>query len=204
MQVTKVLITAFDPFGGEKINPAWEVAKILEQKELKNIMIKAIQVPTVFKEAVNEVVPVINEEQPDLVISLGQAAGRTGIDLERVAINIDDATSPDNKNNRPVDLPIEKDGPAAYFATLPIKAMVEAMKAEGIPANISNSAGTFVCNHLMYGVLHYIHTNALPIKAGFIHLPYLPQQAVNHKGAPSMSLETMVAGLEVGILKVLC
>lgn len=201
MKETRILITAFEPFGGEKINPAWEAAKRLTEKKQANLVLLKLQVPTVFGKALEKVKSNITNQQPDIIVSLGQAAGRTGIDIERIAINIDDATSPDNENNQPIDVPVVNDGPAAYFSTLPIKAMVEAIKGAGIPANVSNSAGTFVCNHLMYGLLHYIHISELPVKAGFIHLPYLPNQAVNHKGAPSMSLADMVAGLQIGIAK---
>lgn len=201
MKQTKILVTAFEPFDGEKINPAWEGAKKLSQEGLKDVVVTTKRVPTVFGAAIEMVVSDMEEIRPDLVVALGQAGGRTGISVERVAINVDDAAIPDNARNQPVDVPIVEDGPAAYFSTLPIKAMVEAIKAAGIPASVSNSAGTFVCNHLMYGILHHIDTRKLPIKAGFIHLPFLPQQAVNHKGAPSMSLQHVIVGLKIALLK---
>ena len=133
------------------------------------------------------------------MLSIGQAGGRAEITPERIAINIDDARIPDNEGNQPVDRPIVPDGENAYFSNLPIKTMMEAIKKEGIPASVSNSAGTYVCNHLMYSVLYYIKKNALPIKAGFIHVPYIPEQTVNKKDKPSMSLAEIVRGLEAAI-----
>lgn len=195
----KVLLTGFDPFGGETINPSWEVVKHVPQGEMAGISIVTRQLPTIFDQAIEEAISVITKNKPDLVISVGQAGGRASISMERVALNINDAGIPDNQNNQPIDTPIIIGAPAAYFSTLPIKAMVEGIKKAGIPANISNTAGTFVCNHTMYGILHYITQQQLPIKAGFIHIPYLPEQAVQHRGAPSMNLSDMVTALRIAI-----
>ena len=137
----------------------------------------------------------LDEEQPDAVICVGQAGGRPNITVERVAINQDDARIPDNEGAQPVDRTIFEDGPAAYFSTLPIKAMVRDMKAAFVPAAVSNTAGTFVCNHVMYGALHYAATKAPKLKAGFVHIPYLPMQTVDKPTMPSMSQDEIVKGL---------
>lgn len=198
----KVLVTGFDPFGGESVNPAWEAVKVLAGQTVAGAEVVAYQVPTVFGKSVQTAVDAIAEEKPDAVIAVGQAGGRPDITVERVAINVDDARIKDNEGNQPIDEPIAADGPAAYFATLPIKAMVREIRAAGIPASVSNTAGTFVCNHIMYGILHHIATNQLPIRAGFIHIPFLPEQAVNHPGAPSMAKEVIVEGLKAAIAAV--
>lgn len=194
----KILLTAFTPFDGESINPALEAMKILPDK-IGKLKVLKLEIPTVFGKSARLVLEAIEQEKPDYVLSIGQAGGRAEITPERIAINIDDARIPDNEGNRPVNRPIVPDGENAYFSNLPIKSMVEAMKKEGIPTSVSNSAGTYVCNHLMYSVLYYIKKNALPIKAGFIHVPYIPEQTVNKKDKPSMSLEEIVRGLEAAI-----
>ncbi len=194
----KILLTAFTPFDGESINPALEALKILPDKIGKLEVLK-LEIPTVFGKSARLALEAIEQEKPDYVLSIGQAGGRAEITPERIAINIDDARIPDNEGNQPVDWPIVPDGGNAYFSNLPIKAMVEAMKKEEIPASVSNSAGTYVCNHLMYSVLYYIKKNALSIKAGFIHVPYIPEQTVNKKDKPSMSLAEIVRGLEAAI-----
>lgn len=194
----KVLLTGFEPFGGESINPAWEVVKELASKSLPGITMYTKLLPTAFDLAIQEAISAITKDRPDVVISLGQAGGRSDVSIERVAININDATIPDNLGNQPRDTSVVEGGPAAYFSTLPIKVMVEEIRGAGIPARISNTAGTFVCNHLMYGVLHHIAQKQLPISAGFIHIPYLPAQAVHH-GAPSMSLGDLTEALRVAV-----
>ena len=194
----KILLTAFTPFDGESINPALEAMKLLPDK-IGNLEVIKLEIPTVFGKSARLVLETIEQEKPDYVLSIGQAGGRAEITPERIAINIDDARIPDNEGNQPVDWPIVPDGENAYFSNLPIKAMVEAMKKEGIPAAVSNSAGTYVCNHLMYSVLYYLKKNALPIKAGFIHVPYIPEQTVNKKDKPSMSLAEIASGLEAAI-----
>lgn len=195
----KILLTGFDPFGEEDINPATEVVKKFSDKKIKDYEIKTIEIPTVYKKSINKIKEKINEIEPELVISIGQAGGRTDISLERIAINIDDYRIEDNEGNKPVDKAINPSGKNAYFSTLPIKKMAEKIKEKGIPAEISNSAGTFVCNHVMYGVLNYIEENELDIKAGFIHIPFLPSQVVDKKSKASMSLETVRKGLEIAI-----
>ncbi len=195
----KVLLTGFDPFGGESINPAWEVVKKVSAEKLEGITLTTRQLPTVFDEAIQEAILAIAKAKPDLVIALGQAGGRSDISIERVALNINDASIPDNQQNQPIDTSVVEGGPAAYFYTLPIKAMVEEIRGEGIPASVSNTAGTFVCNHTLYGILHYIAEKQLSIRAGFIHIPYLPEQAVNHQGAPSMCLSDVTIALRVAL-----
>ncbi|MBS4202112.1 pyroglutamyl-peptidase I [Bacillus sp. FJAT-49732] len=191
----KVLITGFDPFGGEKINPALEAVKQLDGTFIEDIEIIAQEVPTVFHESIKVVNNAIKQHQPDVVICVGQAGGRTQVTPERVAINMDDARIPDNQGNQPIDEPIEEDSPAAYWTTLPIKRIVHEMKKAGVPAAVSNSAGTFVCNHLFYGVMHYLEQNAPNIRGGFIHIPFIPEQTLENN-APSLSLEVIVEGLK--------
>ena len=194
----KILLTAFTPFDGESINPALEAMKLLPDK-IGQLEVLKLEVPTVFGKSARLVLETIEQEKPDYVLSIGQAGGRAEITPERIAINIDDAGIPDNEGNQPVDRPIVPDGENAYFSTLPVKAIVEAIKREGIPASISNSAGTYVCNHLLYSVLHYIKKNTLPIKAGFIHVPYILEQTVNKKDKASLSLAEIVRGLEAAL-----
>lgn len=193
----KLLLTAFTPFDGERINPALEAVKLLKDK-IENVEIVKFEVPTVFGKSIQLVFDAIDKEKPDFVLSIGQAGGRAEITPERVAINLNDARIPDNEGNQPIDEPIFPDGENAYFSTLPVKAMVEAIREEGIPSSLSNSAGTFVCNHLMYGVLHYL--NKRPgMKAGFIHVPYIPEQTKNKKEMPALELSEIVRGLEAAI-----
>ena len=197
----KILLTAFTPFDGESINPALEAMKLLPDK-IGQLEVLKLEVPTVFGKSARLVLETMEQEKPDYVLSIGQAGGRAEITPERIAINIDDAGIPDNEGNQPTDRPIYPDGENAYFSTLPVKAIVEAIKREGIPASISNSAGTYVCNHLMYSVLYSIKKNALPIKAGFIHVPYIPEQTVNKKDKASLSLEEVVRGLEAALREI--
>lgn len=194
----KILLTAFTPFDGESINPALEAMKLLPDK-IGNLEVLKLEVPTVFGKSANLVLETIEQEKPDFVLSIGQAGGRAEITPERIAINIDDAGIPDNEGNQPLDQPIYLDGENAYFSTLPLKAMVEAIKKERLPAALSNSAGTYVCNHLMYSVLYYIQINVLPIKAGFIHVPYIPEQTLEKKDKPSLPLQDIVKGLKASI-----
>ena len=192
----KILITAFEPFGGEKVNPALEAMKLLPDM-IDNSKILKLELPTIFKKSVEKVWQYIDMHKPDIIVSLGQAGGRAYISVERVAINIDDASIADNDGNMPVDLPIFEDGENAYFSNLPIRNMAEAIKKTGIPARISNTAGTYVCNHVMYGVLYKIHKENLNIKSGFIHVPFIPEQVIDKPEMPSMSLENIVKAIEV-------
>lgn len=194
----KILITGFDPFGGDHMNPATEAIKLLPQ-QINGAEIITIQVPTVFRKSMDTLFEAIKREIPDMVICIGQAGGRYDITVERVAINIDDARIEDNEGNLPIDSPIFGDGASAYFSNLPIKAMVQAMKAANIPASVSNTAGTFVCNHLMYAALYYVNQYQPDMKAGFIHIPYLVEQVVGKANTPSMNIQDIVKGLTVAI-----
>lgn len=194
----KLLLTGFTPFAGETINPALEAVKRLPN-EIAGLEIVKLEVPTVFGESVQLVAEAIEREQPDFVLSIGQAGGRAAVTPERVAINVDDARIPDNAGQQPIDVPIFVDGENAYFATLPVKAMTDAIRNAGLPSALSNTAGTYVCNHLMYGVLHHLHQNHKSIKAGFIHVPYIPEQTADKPGVPSMPLDDIVRALEAAI-----
>lgn len=192
-----VLITGFDPFDGEKVNPAWEVAKQLDQKIIGECVIYSKQLPTVFQKSLQVLQSYIEEIQPSFIICIGQAGGRADITLERVAINIDDARIPDNEGNQPIDVSVVKDGPAAYFSTLPIKSIVKQLRENGIPASVSQTAGTFVCNHVFYGLMHMLAKGNTNIRAGFVHIPFLLEQAISYQGQPSMSLTTITKGIEL-------
>lgn len=195
----KILLTAFDPFGGETINPAQEAVKLVPNRIGDTAVVK-LEVPTVFRDSIRVVADAIALEKPDAVLCIGQAGGRFGLTPERVAINIDDASIADNDGKQPTDAPIEPDGEPAYFSTLPIKAIVQEIHAIGLPASVSNTAGTFVCNHLMYGVLHYLRQNNLTTPAGFLHVPFSTAQAAKKTSpAPSMSTEDIARGIAAAI-----
>ena len=194
----KLLLTGFTPFDGETINPALEAVKRVKL-EIAGMEIVKLEVPTVFGESVRLVAEAIEREQPDFVLSVGQAGGRAAVTPERVAINVDDARIPDNAGQQPIDVPIFADGENAYFATLPVKAMAEAIREAGLPSELSNTAGTYVCNHLMYGVLYHLNRHHKDAKAGFIHVPYIPEQIADKPGVPSMPLDDIVRALEAAI-----
>jgi pyroglutamyl-peptidase len=198
----KILVTGFEPFSGEKINPSFEAVKKLPNY-IGNAQIIKASIPTIFRKSIEVLDELIVKEKPEIVICVGQAGGRYEITVERVAINIDDANIPDNEGNNPKDKVIFEDGENAYFSNLPIKKMVEEIKNCNIPASISNSAGTFVCNHLMYGLLYLINKKYKNMKGGFIHVPYLPQQVFNKKNVPSMSLDNIVQALVCSIKAIL-
>ncbi|MBP3961979.1 pyroglutamyl-peptidase I [Paenibacillus lignilyticus] len=199
--MNKVLLTGFDPFGGETINPAWEVvSRVHRRKTFPELQVEARQIPTVFTTSIEVLRQAILEVQPDVVICVGQAGGRSDIALERVAINLNDARIPDNEGNQPIDEPISEQGPAAYWTSLPIKSITARLRKGGIPASLSQTAGTFVCNHLFYGLQHMIATEFPGIRGGFIHIPYLPIQTAQKPQIPSMSLETMVEAIEIAVI----
>lgn len=194
----KVLITGFDPFGGEAINPALEAVKKLPD-EIAGAEVIKLEIPTVFGKSLEKIEEAIVSHNPDIIISVGQAGGRFGVTPERVAINIDDARIKDNEWNQPIDISIFEDGENAYFTNLPIKAMIKELHDGGIPGSVSNSAGTFVCNHVMYGLLYMISKRYPGKKGGFIHVPYIPGQVLSKGNMPSMSLEDISRGLELCI-----
>ncbi len=190
----KILVTGFDPFGGEEVNPAIETVKRLPDT-IGGAKIIKLEIPTVCHQSLR----VIAGYDPDVVLSVGQAGGRPDITVERVGINVDDCRIPDNAGNQIVDEPIYADGPAAYFVTVPIKAMVQRIRERNIPASVSNTAGTFVCNHVTYGVCHLLAVKYPGKRSGFIHIPFLPQQAVDKKNMPSMSQDMMVEAITAAI-----
>jgi pyroglutamyl-peptidase len=193
-----VLVTGFEPFGGEDANPSWEICDALPSR-IGGARIETLRVPTRFHLAIEVVAKAVARLEPAIVLCLGQAGGRAAVSVERVAINVDDARIADNAGAQPVDEPVSPGGPAAYFATAPIKAMSAAIRTAGVPAAVSNTAGTFVCNHLFYGVLHFIATSGRKARAGFIHVPWLESQAVARPGEPAMALATMVRAVEAAI-----
>ncbi|CAN7642584.1 pyroglutamyl-peptidase I [Pseudorhodoferax sp. LjRoot39] len=191
-----VLVTGFEPFDNDPINPSWEVARALEGWDCGGATVRAVQLPCVFGQAAARLDTALAQWQPRLVVGLGLAGGRTEWQPERVAINCDDARIPDNAGRQPVDTAVVSGGPAAYFSTLPIKAIVQALRAAGLPASVSNTAGTFVCNHVFYALMHRLA--GLPgVRGGFVHVPALPEQAARHPGLPSMALAAQVEALRV-------
>ena len=195
----KLILTAFDPVGGEPVNPALEAVKKVQDR-VENVSIIKLEVPTVFGTSIETVARAIEKEQPDAVLCIGQAGGRYGLTPERVAINMDDARIKDNEGNQPIDTAIFEDGAPAYFTTLPIKAMVQAIREAGFPASVSNTAGTFVCNHLMYGVLYTLAKKYPGVRGGFMHVPFIHSQVVNRPApAPSMSIEDIARGIEAAV-----
>jgi pyroglutamyl-peptidase len=177
----KILLTGFEPFGGDTVNPTVQIVGRLHGTRLAGCEVVGVVLPCVFGEAVVRLRSALRRTAPRLVICLGQAGGRAEITPERVAINVDDARIPDNAGRQPVDVPVVRGGPAAYWSTLPVKAIVAALRKQGIPAAVSQTAGTFVCNHVFYALMHALRRRS--VRAGFIHVPWLPAQ-----GKPAMSL----------------
>ena len=190
----KLLITGFDPFGGESVNPSWEAVRQLPDR-IGRYELTKMQIPTVFGKAFEKVLAAAEELQPDAVISVGQAGGRDSVTPEVVAINLREAGIPDNEGNQPVNIPVIPGGPAAYFATIPVRDMVRAVKDAGIPCKLSYTAGAFVCNDVLYSMLH--HCRETTTQVGFIHVPYLPRQA--KENVPSMDEETIIKALTIAI-----
>jgi pyroglutamyl-peptidase len=195
----RVLVTGFEPFGGESCNASIEVARALEGESIGGAHIVVAELPCVFGGAFAALEAALQRWQPVLVVALGQAAGRGEISVERIAVNLRDARIADNAGAQPVDVPVVAGGPAAHFSSLPVKAIVLALREAGIPAGLSMSAGSYVCNDVFYALQHRLR--ALPgVRGGFIHLPLLPQQqAAQQAGAPSLALESMVAGIRLAI-----
>lgn len=190
----KALVTGFEPFAGDDLNPSAEAVRRLKPR-LGPLEIATSVLPTSFERGPGTLLAAIERERPDLVLAVGLAGGRAGLSLERVALNLSDARLPDNDGFQPLDQPVLPDGPAAYFATLPVRAAAEALRRAGLPAALSLSAGSFVCNHLFYLLLH--RAAAEGFRAGFLHVPYLPQQAARRDDAPSLALEHVVQGIEI-------
>lgn len=190
------LLTGFDPFGGDAQNPSWLAVQALHGRQLAGHRIVAAQLPTVFGDSLTVLQALLRQHRPALVVCVGLAAGRSGLSLERVAINVNDARIADNAGAQPVDTAVAPDGPAAYFSSLPIKAMLLELQRAGVAAEVSQTAGTFVCNHVFYGLMHLLATQRgmRQVRGGFLHVPALPGQA-----AISMPLEEMVHGLQVAL-----
>lgn len=194
----KILVTGFDPFDGEKINPALEATKRLPNEIAEAEIIK-VEIPTIFHQSAEVLKQEIERHEPDVVVCIGQAGGRPAVTPERVAINIDDARIPDNEGKQPIDQPIQEDGKNAYFSSLPVKAMVEKINEAGIQANVSNTAGTFVCNHIMYQTLYMIDKYFPKVIGGFVHVPFAEEQVIDRPKYPSMKIEDITKALDAGI-----
>lgn len=198
--IRTVLLTGFDPFGGDAVNPSWFAVERLRGEILAGHRIETAQLPTAFERAPRALRAAIRRHRPALVLCIGQAGGRSAISFERVAINVIDARIPDNDGAQPVDAPVAKGGPAAYFSTLPIKSLRAALLSAGIPAEISQTAGTFVCNQVFYALMRSLARLPAPRpRGGFVHVPFVPEQAGGRREVPSMPLDTMVAGLRIAI-----
>jgi len=191
--VMKALVTGFEPFGGDNVNPSEEAVRRLPRR-LGNLQIFTVTLPATFADSLVELAKAIERIEPEIVLCVGLAGGRSALSLERVAINVQDARIADNDGAQPIDEPVVAGGPAAYLTGLPVKAAVAALRAAGLPAEVSNSAGTFVCNHTFYGLMHLAAGRR--IRGGFLHIPYLPAMVVSQKGVPSMALADVVRGVE--------
>lgn len=194
----KILIAAFDPFGGEKVNPALEAIKQLPE-QIGEHRITKLEIPTVFHESKDVLAEALSQDSYEAVLTIGQAGGRFELTPERVGINIDDARIADNKGNQPIDALIQPQGAPAYFSNMPVKAMTEAIQNAGVPARLSNTAGTFVCNHILYQMGYLQATSYPELLFGFIHVPFIPAQVATKQNVPSMSLDTIVQGLTAAI-----
>ncbi|WP_030250618.1 pyroglutamyl-peptidase I [Streptomyces violens] len=194
--MTRVLLTGFAPFDGERVNPSWQAVQAVAADPPPGCEIATAELPCVFGAANDALRSAVADADPEVVLCVGQAGGRPDVTLERVAINIDDARIPDNSGVQPIDVPIVEDGPAAYFATLPVKACVAAVREAGLPASVSQTAGTFVCNHVFYGLMHLVATERPAVRGGFVHVPYAPGQ-VTDKGKPSLPVTSVAEALRV-------
>ena len=192
----KALVTGFDAFGGDTINPS-SLAVDRLKKRIGGVVVHTATLPTSYAKSAGVLRAAIENARPDIVLCVGQAGGRTELCLERVAINVQDARIRDNDGGQPIDVPVVADGAAAHFATLPIKACVAAMREAGLPAAVSNTAGTFVCNHVFYALMDMAAAHPVPMRGGFLHIPYVPEQAARLGGAPSMAIEDIVRGIEI-------
>ncbi|MEU5693449.1 pyroglutamyl-peptidase I [Actinosynnema sp. NPDC020468] len=188
-----VLLTGFEPFGGETVNPSWDAVSLLATTGPAGFDLATVRLPCVFGASLDVLRDAIDHYRPSVVICVGQAGGRSAITPERVAVNLDDARIPDNAGNQPVDTPVVPGAPTAYFATLPVKACTAAVLSADIPAAVSHTAGTFVCNHVFYGLMHHL-ADTPTTRAGFVHVPYTPAQALPHQ-APSLPLDTIAQAL---------
>jgi pyroglutamyl-peptidase len=194
----RILLTGFDPFDGETVNPSWEAVRALHGRRVGGYLVVARQLPTEFAASLRLLKAAMRELKPAIVLGVGQAGGRPQLSLERVAINLQDARIPDNAGAQPIDEPVIAGAPAAYFSTLPLKSMLAALHDAGLPAGISHSAGTYVCNHIAYAMLH-LAAEKRGVRAGFIHIPYLPEQAAGLRGAASMAQPEVERALMIAL-----
>ena len=194
-----VLVTGFDPFGGDALNPSWLIAQRLHRRRVAGHLVQAAQLPTRFDAALPRLHALLAEWRPALVVCLGLAASRGALSIERVAINVLDARIADNAGAQPVDEPVVAGAPVGYFSTLPIKAMRQALLAAGVPAEVSQTAGTFVCNHVFYQLMHTLAGMPNAPRAGFIHVPVLPRQQALHPLGQAMALDMQVEGVRVAL-----
>ena len=193
-----ILVTGFDPFDGDAVNPSGEVAKRLDGRVIGDRLVRSAMLPVQHEAARAVVTPLLDAAGLLGVVHLGLAGGRARISLERVAVNVMDYSRPDAHGQVLCDVACADDGPAGYFSTLPLREMLAALTAEGIPAAISNTAGTYLCNHVLYATLHHLAARELARPAGFIHLPFLPSMVAAHdRDEPSMDLSTMIRAVEV-------
>lgn len=197
MNTPRILLTAFEPFGGDPVNPSLLIARALDGEVVAGAQVVAVELPCVFHRSLSALDEALAHTQPVLAVALGVAAGREGLSIERVAINVDDARIPDNAGAQPVDEPIASGGPAAWFSTLPIKAIAAELNAAGVPASVSQTAGTFVCNHVFYGLQQRLAGTG--VRSGFIHVPLLPAQAAQYPGKPVLALEEQVRGVRLAL-----
>ena len=197
MTLPTILVTGFEPFGGETVNPSWEIARALDGWTCEGHVVRSALLPCAFGDAMRRLDEAIATHHPDLVVCLGQAGGRAEISIERAALNVDDARIPDNLGRQPLDAAVVPDGPAAYFSTLPIKAIAHGLREAGVAAAVSNTAGTFVCNHIFYALMHRLATSPALARAsgGFVHVPFTPEQVAGKTAIPSMPLHTQIDGI---------
>lgn len=199
MPTRTVLLTGFEPFDGEPVNPSDLIARALDGATIAGHRVVGLTLPCVFGESIEVLTAAMDTHDPVLVVGTGQAGGRDCVTPERVAINIDDARIPDERGNQRIDTPVVPGGPNAYWSTLPIKAVTRALREAGIPAAVSQTAGTFVCNHAFYGLMHRLATTGSPTRGGFVHVPFLPEQVVRAPGQPSLSLDVLTKAIRIVI-----
>ncbi|MEU8349975.1 pyroglutamyl-peptidase I [Streptomyces sp. NPDC048845] len=192
--MTRVLVTGFEPFDAEAVNPSWQAVELLAAHPPAGLTVTTARLSCVFGAAVDELRTAVAREEPALVLCTGQAGGRPDLTVERVAVNVDDARIPDNAGRQPIDEPVVPGGPDAYFARLPVKACVAAAREAGVPASVSQTAGTFVCNNVFYGLMHLIATERPALRGGFVHVPYTPEQ-VTGRSLPALPAGTVADGL---------
>jgi pyroglutamyl-peptidase len=194
--MVRVLLTGFAPFDGAALNPSWEAARLAAATPLDGFSLTAVELPCVFGDSIGELRKQVAQVDPDIVVAIGLAPGRAAVSVERVAVNVDDARIPDNAGNQPIDEPVVPGGPAAYFSTLPIKASVAAVRAAGIPAEVSPTAGNYVCNHVFYGLMHMIATERPAARGGFVHVPWAPEQVLDGR-QPSLAVPAVAVALRL-------